>query len=87
MPHTIHVCFALALVVGLPVVQVLALTSSLNLPDARIRLPNKECWLFRERRGDTVEHLRRQSIRFALSPALSLSYARRPWHAPVLSLE
>jgi uncharacterized membrane protein len=69
-----YILMMLALVVGAPVLMVLAMHFTLGRPNARINLPNREYWLAPERRPETVSYLRGHMGVFAAALMTFLCY-------------
>ena len=74
MPKIIYIRLMIALVVILPILIAYLPCLTMNSPDARINLPNRDYWLSPERRQNTINLLCRSMKSAALILAIFLSY-------------
>ena len=74
MPRIIYVRLMVVMVVVAPFLMAYLPSLSLNKPDARINLPNREYWLSPERRQETINKISRSMKGAALFMAVFLSY-------------
>lgn len=75
MPRAVYMRFMLAIVILLPGALVVLPRLSMCGVNPRLNLPNREYWMAPIRRADTIEFVRRQSLRFGSLLLLFLCYA------------
>ena len=75
MPRDAYVVVMLAIVALVPLLLAVVPILAFRNPRARINLPNRGYWLAPERRGETIEVLSRQALRFSTLLLGFLCYA------------
>ncbi len=74
MPRDAYETWVLALVVGLPILLVLAHSLVRYLPARFVNLPNREHWLAPERRAETADYLHARSMWFGALLSVFMAY-------------
>ena len=72
-----YVTFMLCLVVGLPLIMVLSMTSIFRLAGTRMNIPNRDYWLADSRRDATVVLLINHATRLAIGMTVFLCFVHK----------
>jgi uncharacterized membrane protein len=76
MPRGQYIAIMLAVTVVAPLLIVVVVSYALSRPGARINVPNRDYWLAPERRGETIQFVKRQIALFATFLVVFLCYAQ-----------